>query len=62
MQVQDIQKRMLDVKTQLDESLVLAERVVKGSLSKQEYVEQSKKVEGKMEKILLDINVIVQTM
>ena len=53
---------MLDVKGLLDESWYLAERVVKGSMTKQQYVEQNKKVELKMEKILQDITSIVQAL
>lgn len=53
---------MAEVKTQMDESWHLAERVVKGSLTKQQYVEQNKKVESKIDKVLQEINCIVQTL
>lgn len=62
LQVMDIQRKMVEVKTHLDESWYLAERVVKGSVTKQQYVEQNKKVEAKMERILQEISNIVQTM
>lgn len=58
----EIQKKMVELKTQLDESWYLAERVVKGNVTKQQYVEQNKKVEAKMERILQEIGNIVQTM
>ena len=53
---------MNEVKSSLDESWYLAERVVKGNMTKQQYVEQNKKVESKMEKIIQDISSIVQTL
>lgn len=57
-----MQKKMGEVKTLLDESWYLAEKVVKGNVTKQQYVEQNKKMETKMEKLLQDISSIVQTM
>lgn len=53
---------MSEVKAQLDETWILAERVVKGTVTKQQYVDQNKKVETRMEKILQEISAIVQTM
>ena len=58
----EVQKKMNEVKSSLDESWYLAERVVKGNMTKQQYVEQNKKVESKMEKIIQDISSIVQTL
>lgn len=58
----EIQKKMGEVKSCLDEIWLLAEKVVKGAVAKQQYVEQNKKAESKMEKLLLDISNIVQTL
>lgn len=57
-----MQKKMAEVKGLLDDSWFLAEKVVKGSVTKQQYVEQNKKMEMKMEKLLQDISSIVQTL
>ena len=61
-QVLDIQKKMSEVKTLVDESWYLAEKVVKGSVTKQQYLDQSKKAESKMEKLMQDIESVVQTL
>lgn len=53
---------MLEVKGLVDESWYLAEKVVKGSVTKQQYLEQSKKAESKMEKLMQDIESVVQTL
>lgn len=53
---------MVEVKAHVDEGWYLAERVVKGSVAKQQYVEQNKKVETKMDKLLQEIGSIVQTL
>ena len=58
----EIQKKMQEVKSLLDESLYLAEKVVKGNIPRPQYVDQNKKVEGKMEKLLQDVGSLVQTM
>lgn len=52
----------MEVKSLLDESWYLAEKVVKGNVSKAQYVEQNKKAEAKLEKVLQDIGNIVQTL
>ncbi len=62
MQVLDVQKKMSEVKALLDECWFLADRVVKGNVGKQQYVEQNKKVESKLEKMLQDISSIVMTL
>ncbi len=51
---------MAEVKTLLDNECYLAEKVVSGSLSKEQYIEQNKSSEVKIEKLLLDIKNIVQ--
>ena len=58
----EVQKKMSEVKGLLDEGWVLAERVVKGSMTKQQYVDQNKKVESKMEKLLQDITTVIQAL
>ena len=50
------------MKTLLDESCFLAEKVVVGNVSKQQYVEQNKTVESKVEKLLQEISNVVQTL
>ena len=60
--MQDIQKKMTDVKNLVDESWYLAEKVVKGSVTKQQYLEQNKKVESKLEKLMQDIESVIQTL
>ena len=57
-----MQKKMSEVKSLLDESWYLAEKVVKGSVTKQQYVEQNKKIDSKLEKLLQDISAIVQAL
>lgn len=58
----DVQKKMGEVKSHLDESWYLAEKVVKGNVSRPQYMEQNKKAEAKMEKLIQDIDAIVQTL
>lgn len=53
---------MLEVKTLLDECCLLADKVVKETMKKQQYLDQSKAAEGKIEKILSDVAVIMQTL
>ena len=47
---------MSEVRRLLEESCFLAEKVVAGSLSKQNYVDQNKAAEGKVEKLLQDVD------
>ena len=61
-QVQDVQKKMAEVKSLVEECCLLAEKVVKESMKKPQYVEQSKAAEGKIDKILADVSAIMQTL
>lgn len=53
---------MSEVKTLMEDSWYLADKVVKGSVTKQQYVDQSKKTDSKMEKLMQDVESLVQTL
>lgn len=57
-----MQKKMDEIKKLLDESCILAEKVVAGNVSKQQYVDQNKIIENKVKKLEQDVSNIVQTM
>lgn len=57
-----MQKKMDEIKKLLDESCILAEKVVAGNVSKQQYVDQNKIIENKVKKLEQDVSNVVQTM
>ncbi len=61
-QLQDVQKKMSEVKSLIEDCCLLAEKVVKESMKKPQYVEQSKAAESKIDKILADVSAIMHTL
>ena len=61
-QVQEVQKKMGELKGLVDECCLLADKVVKETIRKQQYLDQSKTAEGKIDKILADVAAIMQTL
>lgn len=62
LQVAEIQKKMSEVKNLLDESCQLAERLVGEKLSKPKYMEQEKNVSSRIDRVMGEVNTIVQTL
>ena len=61
-QVTELQKRSHDLKTALDESCMLAEKVVSERIGKQAYLEQDKANQNRMTRLQTEIDSIVQTL
>ena len=53
---------MSEVKNHLDESCQLAERLVGEKLSKPKYMEQEKNVSSRIDRVMGEVNTIVQTL
>lgn len=62
LQVADIQKKMSEVKGLLEESCLLAEKLVSEKLAKQKYVEQEKSLQSRIDRLLVEVNTVVQTL
>lgn len=60
--IQEVQKKMTEVSKFLEESCFLAEKVVSGSLSKQQYIDQNKMAGSQVDKLLQEISNIVHTL
>ena len=61
-QVTELQKKSHDLKTTLDDSCLLAEKVVAERIGKQAYLDQDKANQNRMTRLKNDIDSIVQTL
>ena len=57
-----MQKKMAEVKVLLDDCCLLADKVVKETIKKQPYVDQSKVADSKIDKILEDVGIVMQAL
>jgi len=57
-----VQKKMGEVKVQLEEICLLADKAVKETIKKQQYLDQSKTAEGKIDKLLAEVSALMQTL
>lgn len=62
MQLGEVQKKMSELKTVLEESCLMAEKVVTDKMNKQKYVEQEKAVQSRIDRLLQEVNAMVQTL
>lgn len=62
LQVADIQKKMGEVKSLLEDSCSLAEKLVGDKMAKQKYIEQEKNLQSRIDRLLQEVNTIVQTL
>ena len=53
---------MSELKTVLEESCLMAEKVVTDKMNKQKYVEQEKAVQSRIDRLLQEVNAMVQTL
>ena len=53
---------MSELKNVLDESCLLAERLVTDKINKQKYIEQEKSSQSRVDRLLQEVNAIVQTL
>ena len=61
-QITDIQKKMGEVKSILEESCLLAEKLVGEKLGKQKYIDQEKSLQSRIDRLLQEVNTAVQTL
>ena len=61
-QVADIHQKMSEVKGHIEESCLLAEKLVEEKLAKQKYVEQEKSLQSHIDRLLIEVNAVVQTL
>ena len=53
---------MSEAKALLEESCLLAEKLVSEKLAKQKYIEQEKSLQNRIDRLLVDVNTVVQTL
>lgn len=53
---------MSEVKNLLEESCILAEKLVGEKMGKQKYVEQEKSLQSRLDRLLVEVNTVVQTL
>ena len=58
----ELQKKSAELKTILEESCILAERVVSERIGKQQYLEQDKSNQQRINRLQQDIDSLVQTL
>ena len=58
----ELQKKMSEVKNALDESCLLAEKVVAEKIGKQQYVDQSKSCQSRIDRLTSEVDAVIQTL
>ena len=53
---------MSEVKNALDESCLLAEKVVAEKIGKQQYVDQSKSCQSRIDRLTSEVDAVIQTL
>ncbi len=61
-QVSDLQKKAGELKSAMDETCVLAEKVVNDRITKQQYIDQEKTTQTRISRLQSDIDAMVQTL